>query len=83
MLDALEARRWGAPHPLGEAVGGDQLRVGGFELQQLPIEAVVNRILHLGSIEHVVGMGGPGEQPPQLVGAGLAHSRGLRQQPAW
>ena len=88
MLHAGEALRRGVAHPLGGAVGGDEARVGGLEIEQLPVELVVNRILELGGIEHVIGMGGPGEQPPQFHGPGLLggwgrtrRSHGLRRPP--
>ena len=84
VLHAGEGRRRCSPHPLGGAVRGDQLGVGGLELEQFPVEAVVDRILQLGGIQHVVGVGGVVEQSPQFGGAGLVlvgciHASTLRQ----
>ena len=64
VLHAGEALRRGAAHPLGGAVRRHQAWVGGLEIEQLAVELVVNRIVELGGIEHVVGMGGPAQQPP-------------------
>ena len=76
MLHAAEPLSRSAPHPLTGAVWGDQLRVGCFQLQQLSVEAVVDRILHFWSIQHVVGVGGPLQQLPQFAGAGLVGGSG-------
>ena len=58
---------WGPAHPLGGAIGSHQFRMGCFKLQQFPVQTVVHRILHLWSIQHVVGVGGPIEQLSQLA----------------
>ena len=78
MLDALEALSRSASHPLGGAVGGLQLRVGALQLEQFAVKPVVDRILHLGSIQYVIGMGGAVEQGAQFGSAqfGSAATRG-------
>ena len=57
-----------AAHPLGGAVGAEQLRVGLLELQQFAIEAVIDRVLHQRRVEHVVSVGGAIEEGPQFLG---------------
>ena len=39
-----------------------------FQLEQLAIEAVVDRVLHHRSIENVIGVAGTVEQLPQFRG---------------
>ena len=68
--------------------------MGCFELQQFPVQPVVHRILHLGGIQHVVGVGGPIEQSPQFYEPFVGGRHGeaqlrlhrqdrFRQQPTW
>ena len=81
MLHLLEALGRLAAHPLGGAVGAAQLWVGLLQLQQLPIQPVVDRIFHHRCIEHVVGVGGAVEQVPQFscplpLSAGLVRGAG-------
>jgi len=60
-------RRLGANAPAG-TVGGAELGVGAFELLQLLEDAVVLDVRHLGTVEDVVRVVGPLEDPPQLGG---------------
>ena len=76
MGHAREALGWSAADPLGGTVGADQLGMGGLEVQQLAVEPVVHRILHLRSIEHVVGVGSPIQQAAQFLGPGVVISDG-------
>ena len=81
MLHLLEALGRFVAHPLGGAVGAAQLRVGLLQLQQLPIQPVVDRIFHHRRIEHVVGVGGAVEQISQFscplpLSAGLVRGAG-------
>ena len=68
VLHAAEAVGRLPPHSLGRTVGAEQLGEGALQLQQLPVEPVVDRVLHQGSIEHVVGVGGPLEELAQFGG---------------
>ena len=45
-----------------------QVRMVLFQLEQLAIEAVVDRVLHHRSIENVIGVAGTVEQVPQFRG---------------
>ena len=75
---AAEARRRCSPHALGGAIGADQAGVGTLQIQELAIEAVVDRVLHHGGIEHVVRVRGLVQKGTQFAGAclGLAgHGR--------
>ena len=76
MAHARESLGRCTAHPLGGTVGGDQLGVRLLQLEQFAIEAVVNRILHLGCIEHVVSVRGAVEQMPQLGGTGVGGAHG-------
>ena len=78
MAHAAESLRRAASHPLARAVRAQQLRVGAFQLQQLPVEAVVDRVLHHRSVEHVIGVGGAVEQAAQFGGTGLLGGTGPR-----
>ena len=64
----------GSPDPLRGTVRADQLGVGRLGVQQLAVEPVVHRILHLRSIQHVIGVGSPLQQAPQLLGPGAVIS---------
>ena len=69
MGHAGESLGGSSTHALGGAVGDHQLGVSGLQIQQFAIKAVVDRVLHLGSIQHVIGVGCSGEQLPQFSGA--------------
>ena len=70
VLHRREAIAGGSAHPLAGAVGGDQLGILLLQLQQLAVEAVIDRVLHLGCIEHVVGVGGLIQQLAEFWQAG-------------
>ena len=44
--------------------------MGLLQLQQFPVEAVIDRVLHFRGIQHVVGVGGTVEKPPQFLPPG-------------
>ena len=68
VLNAGEPFRRSSAHPLGGAVGPLQVWMVLFQLEQLAIEAVVDRVLHHWSIENVIGVAGTVEQLPQFRG---------------
>ena len=74
-----------APHALGGTFWDDKLRMDCLQIHQFAIQPVIDRVLHFRSIQHVVGVGCPREQPPELCSAfailivsGLWHSCGHR-----
>ena len=95
VLHAAEACCRCSTDPLGWAVGGNQLRIALLELQQFPVEAVIDRVFHLGCIQDVVGVGRLVQQLAQLPcacqgsgigqgrhGRGFSYSQGRSVQPA-
>ena len=67
MDDFIEFFGDGGARPLGGGVGGDELGVGGFELDELFVEGIVLGIADDGGIEDVVAV----EMVVELVAEGL------------
>ena len=79
VFNAAESCRWRPPHALGRTVGADQLWIVLLKLEQLPVKAVIDRVLHLRCIEDVIGVGRLVQQLAQLLcarlGSGIGQGR--------
>src|SRR5713101_238871 len=68
MTMLLERRRGLGADAQGGGVGGPELRMSGVKGLQLPEQAIVLGVRQFRTVEHVVGVVGSLEEPPQLGG---------------